>query len=74
MDTFFTLAVPISILAVFVVLCFGIFSLMRGGNEGRSRSNQLMRLRVIVQFVAIVVLMAALWWFSRGGDASAGGV
>jgi len=71
MDTFFTLAVPVSILAVFVVLCFGIFSLMRGGKDGRSRSNQLMRLRVVVQFVAIVVLMAALWWFTRNGGGGA---
>lgn len=69
MDTLFTLAVPIAILVVFVILCFGIYSLMRGGEFARSNSNKLMRLRVIAQFIAIVILMAALWWFTRGGGA-----
>ncbi len=67
MQTLISLAVPIAILVVFVILCFGIYSLMRGGEFARSHSNKLMRLRVIAQFVAILVLMAALWWATRGG-------
>lgn len=67
MQTLVNLAVPIAILAVLVVLCFGIYSLLRGGEYARSYSNKLMRLRVIVQFVAVVVLIAALWLSTRGG-------
>lgn len=67
MQALINLAVPIAILAVFVTLCFGIYSLMRGGEYARSHSNKLMRLRVILQFIAILVLMGALWFASRGG-------
>jgi hypothetical protein len=48
--------------AVAVVLALGIYSLFRGGDFGRSYSNKLMRLRVLTQFIAIVVLVAAAWW------------
>ena len=52
--------------AVFVTLCFGIYSLMKGGQYARSNSNRLMRLRVALQFVAIIILVAA-FWLKRGG-------
>lgn len=45
-----------------LVLAAGIFALFRGGDFGRSYSNKLMRLRVAMQAVAIVVLVAAAWW------------
>lgn len=47
---------------VAMVLAVGIFALFRGGDFGRSYSNKLMRLRVAMQAVAIVVLVAAAWW------------
>lgn len=47
---------------VSIVLALGIYSLFRGGDFGRSWSNKLMRLRVVTQAVAVVVLMAAVWW------------
>jgi putative copper export protein len=43
--------------AVFVVLTLGIVNLVRTDSQARSRSNKLMRLRVLVQFVAIIVLV-----------------
>ena len=57
---------PIALGAVFITLCLGIYSLFRGGDFARSHSNKLMRLRVGLQFVAVVVLMAA-FYFSRQG-------
>ena len=48
--------------AVFIVLCIGLYSLFRGGDFARSHSNRLMRLRVLLQFVAIVVIMAVLYF------------
>ncbi len=55
-----------AIAAVFVTLCIGIYSLFRGGDFGRSYSNKLMRLRVVLQFIAILVLVAAFYWQTRG--------
>jgi hypothetical protein len=59
---FFDVALPAALVAVFLTLCMGIYSLFRGGDFARSHSNKLMRLRVALQFVAVIVLMGALWW------------
>jgi hypothetical protein len=45
---------------VFAILCFGIYSLFRGGDFGRSWSNKAMRARVVAQFVVILILVAAM--------------
>lgn len=46
---------------VFVILCAGIYALMRGGEFGRSWSNKLMRARVVFQFIAVLVIVAGFW-------------
>lgn len=51
---------------VSLVLAMGLFSLFRGGDFNRSYSNRLMRLRVLMQAIAIAVLVAAAWFRSRG--------
>jgi hypothetical protein len=51
--------VPAAIIAVGVVLVLGLTNMMRGGSPNRSQS--LMRLRVLLQFVAIVVIMFTIW-------------
>ena len=48
--------------AVFLVLCVGLYSLFRGGEFARSNSNRLMRLRVLLQFVAILIIMTVLYF------------
>ena len=63
----FDILVLLAIAAVAVTLGFGIYSLYRGGDYARSNSNKLMRLRVILQATAIVLLMAGLWWKSTYG-------
>ncbi|UFZ08549.1 twin transmembrane helix small protein [Bradyrhizobium ontarionense] len=50
---------PIAVGAVAVVLFLGLFNMTRGGSP--NLSQKLMRWRVILQFVAIVVAMAAIW-------------
>ena len=62
MNTFFDIAVIVALAAVATTLGFGIYALYRGGDYGRSHSNNLMRLRVVLQAVAIVILVAAIWW------------
>lgn len=55
--------VPAAIVAVAIVLLFGLVNMMRGGSP--DRSQKLMRLRVLLQFVAIVVIMATIWVMGR---------
>jgi hypothetical protein len=52
-------AVPIAIGAVALVLLLGLANMMRGGSG--NTSQKLMRLRVLLQFIAIIVIMATLW-------------
>jgi Hypoxia induced protein conserved region len=55
--------VPIAIAAVAVVLLLGLANMMRGGSP--HRSQKLMRLRVLLQFVAIIVIMLTIWAMGR---------
>ncbi|MBL8789755.1 MAG: twin transmembrane helix small protein [Rhizobiales bacterium] len=54
----------IAVAAVAVVLVFGLANMMRGGSPNRSQT--FMRWRVILQFGAIVILMAVLWLTQHG--------
>lgn len=54
------LLVPAAVAAVALVLLLGLVNMMRGGSA--SRSQNLMRLRVLLQFVAVLLIMAAVWW------------
>ena len=55
--------VPIAIGAVAVVLLLGLINMMRGGSP--NTSQRLMRLRVLLQFVAVIVIMAVIWIMGR---------
>ena len=55
--------VPIAIGAVAIVLVLGLVNMMRGGSP--NTSQRLMRLRVLLQFVAIVIVMATIWMLGR---------
>ncbi|MDB5455338.1 MAG: hypothetical protein JWP92_923 [Caulobacter sp.] len=61
MDRLFDFLVPAALAAVLITLAVGIYALFKGGDFGRSYSNKLMRLRVLLQFVAILVLLGAAW-------------
>jgi Hypoxia induced protein conserved region len=54
---------PIAIGAVALVLFMGLVNMMRGGSP--NTSQKLMRLRVLLQFVAICITMFALWIMGR---------
>ncbi len=57
------MAVPIAIGVVAVVLLLGLVNMMRGGSP--NTSQKLMRLRVLLQFVAIIVVMLTIWAMGR---------
>lgn len=56
-------AVPIAVAAVAVVLLFGLGNMLRGGSP--NTSQRLMRWRVLLQFVAVVVIMLTIWAMQR---------
>lgn len=62
-STFSTIIVPIAIGAVGVVLLFGLANMLRGGSP--HTSQKLMRLRVLLQFVAIIIIMITIWLMGR---------
>ena len=61
--SFSTWMVTIAVVAVAVVLVLGLVNMMRGGSP--NTSQKLMRLRVLLQFVAIIVIMVAVWAMGR---------
>ena len=54
-----TIILPIAVGAVALVLLLGLINMMKGGSP--NTSQKLMRLRVLLQFVAIIVIMTTIW-------------
>ncbi len=63
MPVLFQYAVPLSIGAVAVVLLLGLRNMLKDGSK--STSQNLMRWRVGLQFIAICVIMMALYFGQR---------
>ena len=63
MNGIFHFLIPLALVAVAVVLVLGLVNLMRGGSP--DRSQKLMQMRVLLQFVAIAIMMMALYFSSR---------
>jgi NADH:ubiquinone oxidoreductase subunit 6 (subunit J) len=57
--------VAVAVGIVFVVLCLGLYTLWKGGETARTWSNKLMRIRVLAQFVAIVIIMVVVYFSQR---------
>ena len=58
-----SIILPIAVASVAVVLLLGLLNMVRGGSP--NRSQQLMRWRVLLQFLAIVITMLAVWALGR---------
>jgi hypothetical protein len=55
--------VPVAVAAVAVVLVLGLFNMLRGGSP--NLSQRLMRWRVVLQFIAIIIIMLTVWVMQR---------
>ena len=55
----------ILLMIVAVVLILGIGTLFKGGETSKKYSNKLMQLRVLLQFVAIIVLVVFAYFFKN---------
>lgn len=52
--------IPLALLAVVVVLVLGLWNMLRAGPG--NKSQKLMRWRVVLQFAAVVIIMAAVYF------------
>ena len=48
-------------LAVVVILMMGIGGFAKGGEFNRKHANKVMRLRIVAQFIAIVLIIGYVW-------------
>ncbi|MER8828490.1 twin transmembrane helix small protein [Mesorhizobium sp. M0938] len=60
MATVFNVLAVLVMVAVVIVLIRGLINMMRGGSG--MTSNKLMQTRVLLQFVALVLIMLAVWF------------
>ena len=51
------------LMAVGIILILGIGTLFKGGETSKKYSNKLMQMRVLLQFVAIIVLVSFAYFF-----------
>jgi heme/copper-type cytochrome/quinol oxidase subunit 2 len=51
--------------SVAIVLLLGIYTLFKGGDTSKKYSNKLMQLRVLLQFIAIIVLVLLAYFFKN---------
>jgi Hypoxia induced protein conserved region len=65
MSTVFNILAIVVMVAVVIVLLRGLINLLRGGSG--MTSNKLMQARVLLQFIALVFIMLALYYTRRGG-------
>lgn len=54
--------IAVAVGVVFVVLCLGFYTLWRGGAVAATWSNKLMRIRVVAQAIAIVIVLLVLYF------------
>ena len=62
-EIFVKVSAVILLVSVAVVLILGIGTLFKGGDTSKKYSNKLMQLRVLLQFVAIIVLVCLAYFF-----------
>jgi hypothetical protein len=59
------LAVAVAIALVAAILIAGLYTLWAGGDVSRKWSNRLMRMRVLAQFIAILIILLILYVAGR---------
>jgi Na+/H+-dicarboxylate symporter len=63
-EIFVKIVAVILLISVALVLILGIKTLFKG-NEDKKYSNKLMQLRVLLQFIAIIVLVGLAYFFKN---------
>jgi len=61
METIIQYLIPVFIIGTVLMLVLGLYGLFRGGDFNRNWSNKLMRARVLFQFIAVILVLTALF-------------
>ncbi|MEX0583833.1 MAG: twin transmembrane helix small protein [Sneathiella sp.] len=56
-----------AVIATALVLLFGVLTMARGGEFNQRYGNKLMRLRILVQAIAVILIMVGLWLAGTSG-------
>ena len=59
MEDTLRMVIPFALIAVGLVLVFGLWNMLRGGDP--NLSQKLMRARVVLQFIALVIVMTVIY-------------
>ena len=59
-DPFF-LIIIIAVAAVLIILMLGLGSFAKGGSFSLKNSNKMMRLRLVAQFIAVLLIAGYVW-------------
>lgn len=65
--SFFSLALIVALAAILVVLLTGVIGMAAGGEFNRKHSNRLMRMRVLLQAVALGLILLFFLFGEHGG-------
>jgi hypothetical protein len=60
--------VAVACLAVLVILMIGVGGFARGGEFNRKYANKIMRMRIIAQLVAVILLVGFVWLRAQTGE------
>ncbi len=66
-DSFLFPLIILVMAAVVIVLMVGIGGFAKGGEFNRKYANKMMRLRLLAQFVAVVLIVALIYFARQGG-------
>ncbi len=61
------IVVAIACIAVLIILLIGIGGFAKGGDFNRKHANRIMRYRIYGQFIAIVLILAFVFFRRMGG-------
>ena len=64
-ETLVKILAVLLLIVVAVVLILGIATLFKGRETSKKYSNKLMQLRVLLQFIAIIVLVSFAYFFKN---------
>ena len=59
------IVVIIGLVVVLSILVAGLYTLFKGGDVSRSWSNRLMRMRVLAQFIVILIIVAMAYFAGK---------
>lgn len=61
------IVVAVAVLVVLAILMFGIGTFAKGGDFNRKYANKIMRWRVLAQFIAVLLILAFVFFRRTGG-------